>query len=71
MKANKFIICACKDDSSGVGTIEEVQILQPVMSSILAKANSTRRLKDEVAANPRSFLEAHMGQEPCQRLWKR
>lgn len=60
-----------KGDSSGVITVLEGHILDRVVSSLLGKANTTRQAKDEVEANAHSFLEAHMGQEQCQRFWKR
>lgn len=60
-----------KGDSSGGITVSEGHLLDMVISKVLEKANTTIWAKGEVEANAHSFLEAHMGQEQCQRFWKR
>ncbi|RWR92893.1 myocardial zonula adherens protein [Cinnamomum micranthum f. kanehirae] len=65
------LLATVSGDSSGVITVLEGHILDKVVSSLLGKGNTTRQAKDEVEANAHSFLEAHMGQEQCQRFWKR
>ncbi|XP_058098103.1 uncharacterized protein LOC131243057 [Magnolia sinica] len=64
------LLATAPGDSSGVNTTSEGHLLDLVISSMLVKADATRQINVEVAANARSFLEAHTGIEACQGLLK-